>query len=137
MNPSKNDATGRWIKIFDHRRLDRGFTLEPFGSRCVRTGEIHEIVVTDERQEGLSKGEGGQRVDRVAFIGFAEFTRAGVVERGDLAIAGEAELGVVMGFDSCHFPNHYNIIIEAPRLVTGAELGLELASSIIFRETSR
>lgn len=136
MSPSKNDAEARWIKIFSHRRLDRGFTLEPFASRCVRAGEIHEIVVTDERREWPDAEIGEIRIDRVAFIGFAEFTRAGVIERGDVAIAGETQLGVVVGFDSCHFPNHYNVIIEAPRLVTGAELGLELASSVIFRETS-
>lgn len=135
MNPSKNDAEARWIKIFSHRRLDRGFSLETFESRCVRTGEIHEIVVTDQRGRSSDRGNGEARVDRVAFIGFAEFTCAGVVERGDLAIAGETELGVVVGFDSCHFPNHYNIIIEAPGLLTGAELGLELASSVVFRET--
>lgn len=131
---TKNAGHARLIKIFSHRRLDRGFMLEPFESRCVRSGEIHEIVVTDERNRSADQAGGSGRIDRVAFIGFAEFAGACVIERGDEALAGDTKLGVVVGFDSCHFPNHYNIIIESPRLVTGAELGLELSSMIHFKE---
>jgi hypothetical protein len=38
----------------------------------------------------------------------------------------------VLGFDACHFPNHYNILIRAPRPVTGLELSLAPETEIRF-----
>jgi hypothetical protein len=33
-------------------------------------------------------------------------------------------VGTVHGFDACHFPHHYNILVHVPRPRTGADLGL-------------
>ncbi|MGH3547476.1 MAG: Gfo/Idh/MocA family protein [Pseudonocardiaceae bacterium] len=41
-------------------------------------------------------------------------------------------IGVVLGFDACHFPNHYNVLIIADELRTGLDLGLELEACIRF-----
>jgi hypothetical protein len=115
------------VKLLYHRREDRGMTLIPERSRCVRTGEVHELVVTDHR--GLRAGD---RVDRVGFLGFAEVHNAGVLDAGDEVSVEGRPVGVVAGFDECHFPNHYNIIIAADELVTATELDLKVGQLLEF-----
>lgn len=115
------------VKLLFHRRENRGMTLIPERSRCVRAGEVHELVVTDHR--GLGPRD---RVDRVGFLGFAEVRNAGVLDAGDEVSIEGRRVGVVAGFDECHFPNHYNIIIEAEELVTAGELDLKVGQLLEF-----
>ncbi|WP_432757866.1 DUF6917 domain-containing protein [Saccharopolyspora erythraea] len=110
-----------------HRREQRGMSLEPHASRCVRQGEIHELATTDHEDTSP-----GARIDRVGFLGFAEIGCAGVIDRGDEFWIGSTLLGTVLGFDACHFPNHYNILIQAEKPVTGADLHLEPEMPIAF-----
>ena len=124
---AKRTVEGVVVKVLVHRRDDRGMSLEPFASRCVRAGEVHELVTTDH-QETLP----GSRIDRVAFLGFAEITRAGVLDRGDRVWVGERLVGTVLGFDGCHFPNHYNVLIATSETLTGAELGLLPETAVRF-----
>ncbi|GAA4867760.1 DUF6917 domain-containing protein [Saccharopolyspora cebuensis] len=123
MNPEedgpKRALHGTLVKVLVHRREERGMSLEPHASRCVRRGEVHELLTTDHRDTAP-----GARIDRVAFLGFAEIGCAGVIDRGDEFRIGERLVGTVLGFDACHFPNHYNIIVHAPVPVTGADLDL-------------
>ena len=70
-NGAKRVVTGTVVKVLLHRRDDRGMTLEPHASRCVREGEVHELVTTDHRETAP-----GARIDRVGFLGFAELHRA-------------------------------------------------------------
>ena len=35
------------VKVLRHRRTERGMSLEPHASRCIRAGEVHELVTTD------------------------------------------------------------------------------------------
>lgn len=107
------------VKVLIHRRDDRGMSLEPYASRCVRAGDVHELVTTDHRET-----RPGSRIDRVAFLGFAEITRAGVLDRGDRVWVGDRLVGSVLGFDACHVPNHYNVLISTDETRTGADLGL-------------
>ncbi|POX38907.1 hypothetical protein C3486_20795 [Streptomyces sp. Ru73] len=116
---AKRSVRGDLVKVLLHRRTDRGMTLEPHASRCVRRGEVHELVTTDQRDTLL-----GSRIDRVGFLGFAELANAGVIDRGDDFWVDGLRIGTVVGFDACHFPNHYNILIGTRRLVTGADLEL-------------
>jgi hypothetical protein len=116
----KREITGTVVKVLVHRREDRGMSLEPFASRCVRAGEVHELVTTDH-----AGTEPGTAIDRVGFLGFAEIDCAGVIDRGDEVWIGGERVGTVLGFDACHFPNHYNILIHTPRLRTGTDLGLK------------
>ncbi|WP_405583475.1 Gfo/Idh/MocA family protein [Streptomyces sp. NBC_01190] len=127
--PSKTPAEAALVKLLFHRRGDRGMTLSPWFSRCVRAGEVHELVSTTERPSVP-----GQRVDAVGFLGFAEFGAATVVERGDEVRLGGKLVGVVAGFDECHFPNHYNILIETERLVTAETADLRVGDPVVFRE---
>lgn len=125
---AKRTVRGLLVKVLVHRRDDRGMRLEPFAGRCVRAGEVHELVTTDHRDTAP-----GARVDRVGFLGFVEITEAGVIDRGDEVWAGDRLVGTVHGFDACHFPNHYNILIRTETPRTGPELLLEPEVPIRFR----
>ncbi|MFD7711409.1 DUF6917 domain-containing protein [Streptomyces sp. NPDC059785] len=124
---AKREVRGALVKVLLHSRTDRGMTLEPYTSRCVRRGELHELVATD--QDGAVPGT---RIDRVGFLGFAELTRAGVIDRGDGCWIGGTLVGTVLGFDACHFPNHYNILVVTAGLPTGRSLSLRPELSVAF-----
>jgi hypothetical protein len=55
-----------------------------------------------------------------------------VLDRGDEVYVGEHRVGTVLGFDACHFPNHYNILIATADVQSGRELGLEPEATIEF-----
>lgn len=133
MNPHedgpKREVTASLVKVLVHRRTERGMRLEPFASRCVRAGQVHELVATDHAETAE-----GARIDRVGFLGFAEITRAGVVDRGDEVWIGPRRVGVVLGFDACHTPNHYNVLIHADPVPTGRDLGLSPEETLVFRQ---
>lgn len=125
---AKRTVSGVLVKVLVHRRDDRGMSLEPFASRCVRQGELHELVTTDHTET-----EEGTRIDRVGFLGFVEIATAGVVDRGDELWLGDTRVGTVLGFDACHFPNHYNILVRSDRPRTGADLDLRPELPVRFR----
>lgn len=118
------------MKLLWHAREDRGMTLIEEQSRCVRAGELHEIVMTDA--DALVGG----RVDRVRFLGFAEVLVAGVIDVGDRVTVGDRSIGHVIGFDACHFPNHYNVLIRAENLTIASELDLALGDPLTFSEAA-
>ncbi|MGC0312041.1 DUF6917 domain-containing protein [Kitasatospora acidiphila] len=126
---AKRPVAGELVKVLIHRREDRGMTVEPYASRCVRAGELHELVTTD-----VADGTPGTRVDRVGFLGFTEISRAGVIDRGDTVWIGGRPVGTVLGFDACHFPNHYNILISTGEPITGEELGLAPEAEVRFTQ---
>ncbi|MFE9500391.1 DUF6917 domain-containing protein [Streptomyces collinus] len=126
---SKTTVNGVIVKLLNHRSEKRGMTLIPERSRCVRTGEVHELVTTD--QTDLTQGSS---VERVGFIGFAEVLNAGVIEVGDLFSANGQEIGVVVGFDACHFPNHYNVLISTSQLWTAHDLHLTVGDQVALAE---
>ncbi|GHC82171.1 hypothetical protein GCM10007079_22860 [Nocardiopsis terrae] len=133
MNPyedgPKREVTADLVKVLVHRRDERGMRLEPFASRCVRAGEVHELVATDHTGTAA-----GSRIDRVGFLGFAEVIRAGVVDRGDEVWIGSRRVGVVLGFDACHAPNHYNVLVHADPVPTGSDLELSPGEPVVFRQ---
>lgn len=125
--PTKRAVLGTFVKLLFHKRTERGMTLIAEKTRCVRAGELHELVTTDHKSLGP-----GARVDRTGFLGFAEITRAGVLEAGDRVVVGTTEIGRVVGFDACHFPNHYNVIIETDVLLTGDHPAVAVEASVRF-----
>lgn len=128
--PSKARLEARVVKLLYHTQQARGMTLIEHRSRCVRRGELHEVVTTDQ-----TGAEPGDRIERVGFIGFVEIQQAGVIERGDRVLLGDTCVGHVIGFDECHFPNHYNILIAAGDLLTGGTLrDCRLGSYLHFEE---
>ena len=133
MNPvedgAKRTVRGALVKVLTHHRADRGMRLEEHAARCVRRGEVHELVSTDQWEP-----RPGARIDRVAFLGFAELACGGVIDRGDLVSIGDAQVGTVLGFDACHLPNHYNILIHTPTPVSGRDLRLSPEASVTFTQ---
>jgi hypothetical protein len=125
----KRAVRGTLVKVLTHSRVDRGMRMEEFASRCVRQGEVHELVTTDQTDV-----DPGARIDRVGFLGFVEVDRAGVIDRGDELWVGGHLVGTVLGFDSCHFPNHYNVLVNAAELVTGPQLGLTPEADVVFQQ---
>lgn len=105
--------------------------LEPHASRCVRVGEVHELVATDHTETAADA-----RIDRVAFLGFAEIAAAGVLDRGDELWVGGRRIGTLLGFDGCHLPNHYNVLIRSDPALTGEDLGLAPGEPLIFCQSS-
>ncbi|MCL2897124.1 DUF6917 domain-containing protein [Brenneria tiliae] len=120
-------VSGQIVKKLFHKQNDRGMTLIEFSSRCVRRGEIHELVTTTHHS--LKPRD---LIDKVGFIGFIEIKNPGVIEKNDLVFAGESYVGRVIGFDECHFPNHYNILIESDQLFCANDFNLRLTEIITF-----
>ena len=125
---NKRPVEGTLVKLLNHTRVDRGMTLAFYESRCLCQGEIHELVTTNQ-----AAGSSGTRIDCVGFLGFLEITRGGVVEVGDQVLHGGRVLGLVLGFDECHFPNHYNILIATERIITATEANLQVEDSMQFQ----
>ena len=123
----KRQLAGSIVALMTHSRTDRGMILTEFRTRCIREGEIHELVTTDQ-----SEAVFGDRIDRVGYLGFAEIAAGGVMEVGDpVRIAGTL-IGQVLGFDETHYPNHYNILIATDRLLTSQDIHLEVECPIAF-----
>ncbi|MEV5986142.1 hypothetical protein AB0L85_14105 [Streptomyces sp. NPDC052051] len=133
MNPaedgSKRVVRGALVKVLVHRRTDRGMRLEEHAARCVRGGEVHELVSTDQWEP-----RPGARIDRVGFLGFVELECGGVIDRGDVVRIGDTVVGTVLGYDACHLPNHYNILIHAERPVSGRDLELRPEATVTFTQ---
>ncbi len=124
---SKRPVEGRLVCVLDARSERRGMQLEPHPSRAVPEGEIHELALTDDPAAGV-----GARVQRVAYVGFVEIVRGGVILVGDQVTLGGRELGRVAGFDCTHFPNHMNILVRGLQLQTGEQLGVDLEEPVTF-----
>lgn len=127
---SKAPVTARLTKLLFHRRTDRGMTLSPWASRCVPAGAMHEIVTTTDHGDQSA----GARIDAVGFLGFACFEEATVLERGDEVWAAGKRIGRILGFDECHAPNHYNVVVATDRLLTAEDLDLRPGDRLELRE---
>ena len=128
---NKLPLKGHFIKLLDEKIMSSGMTLISEMSRCVKKNDIHKIVTTN--QKNLSAGN---RVDNVGFLGFAEFSNPGVIEVGDVVNIKNLVIGKVIGFDNCHYPNHYNILIQTSDLLTSSEINLAVEHSISFEKES-
>ena len=117
----------RMVVVFDYRMIGRGYQLIPMSSRAMRSGDIHELIVTAE-----ATAAPGAVVNDVAVLGFLEFTNGGVLVAGDQMVLAGREIGHVVGFDESHAPNHINIVLFASRCETGIELGAKLEDKAIF-----
>lgn len=122
---TKRIVEGVFVKLLFHKQMDRGMMLAEYKTRCIRVGEIHEIVTTDQTNE-----EG--KINQVGFLGFAEILQSGIIEKGDSVYIGGNLIGKVVGFDECHFPNHYNIVIAANKLITAMDIDLAVEEKIYF-----
>lgn len=115
------------VAIMDMKVEKRGLQLILPFTRALLKGEIHELIITDEKD-----ARPGERVDNISCLGFVEIERGGVVAVGDKVILEKRVVGKVVGFDKTHMPNHWNIVIRSPTKATGKELGACLEGEVVF-----
>ncbi len=106
----------------------RGLNLIKPISRAVKKNEIHELIVTDEKE-----AKPGSVVNQVSYIAFIEISQGGVIVVGDEVYWNNNLLGIVAGFDDTHMPNHQNIILYSPKRVTGKDLHISIEDTIIIQ----
>ncbi|ENQ3104956.1 hypothetical protein ACEOWJ_000888 [Bacillus cereus] len=123
----KRNVAGQFVKLLFHKQDNRKMNLANFKTRCIREGEIHEIVTTIYGD--LVEGD---IINVVGFLGFIEINKGGVIQKGDIVKVADKHIGTVLGFDECHFPNHYNIIIKTDKVLSSQDLDIIIEDPIIF-----
>lgn len=116
----------RTVGVLNSRRQGRGLQLIHPRTRCIRQHEVHELIVT------MEPAGPGDTVDVVHYLGFFEFLQSGVLVEGDRLVLKDAVVAELAGFDDTHTPNHYNIVLRAPALKTGMDLGLRPGDAGLF-----
>jgi hypothetical protein len=124
----RREARAHIVLVYGHKRHGRAMRLAPYWTRCVRQGDIDELVVT---VRGAQSGD-QSLVDDVAYIGFVEFEHGSVVVVGDRVLVGDRPLGTLLGFDETHAPNHVNLVVEARELLSGAERRVGVEDTVRF-----
>jgi len=125
----KKAIKGKLVAILDAVIEKRGLKLITPKSRTIKKNEIHELIVTEEKNAAP-----GKIVNSVAYVCFFEIEKGGVMVVGDRVYIGEKLIGKVIGFDDTHMPNHQNIILYASKKETGIELKINLDGEILFKE---
>jgi hypothetical protein len=120
---AKRQISGDLAVVLDGTFDERGLELILPSSRAVKASEIHELILSDEPTGP------GQRVNRIAYVGFLEIKQGGVIIVGDTVHIGGKIIGTIAGFDETHMPNHLNIVLAGERK-TGRELELSVESAI-------
>lgn len=126
---AKKEIQGRLVVILKGKLEKRGLNLITPISRAVQKNEVHELILTDDREAGP-----GNRVERIAYMGFMEIISGGVLLAGDELSCEGKIIGRIAGFDETHLPNHLNIVIFSNPRLDGVELGFPLESEIWFKQ---
>ena len=124
----KTEVSGQIVVVLDTYRDNRELAMIYPYSRCVRMDEVHELIMTNERN-----AKPGTEVNQVSGIGFMAFQQSGVIMVGDMVRSARlGPLGRVVGFDVSHYPNHFNIVIYSEERRSGRKCGLELGDEILI-----
>lgn len=125
----KTDVGGRLVVVLDGKLEGRGLQLINPISRAVARYQVHELMLTDEDSAGP-----GAEVNAIAYLGFVEIDRGGVLVAGDQVWVGQRLVGELAGFDETHMPNHLNIVIRSKGRQSGWEQGIPLGAVASFRQ---
>ena len=106
---------------------NRGLRLILNQSRAIRRYDVHELILTDE-DDAAPGGE----VNRIAYIGFVEFSAGGLLVAGQPVAINGAAIGEIAGFDETHMPNHQNIVLKGTPRVSGYDRGYKLGDGVTF-----
>jgi hypothetical protein len=101
-------------------------------SRVLKKNDIHELILTDERE-----ARPGQIVNRIAYLAFIEISTGGIIVVNDEVYWNNNLLGMVAGFDDTHMPNHQNIILYSPKRSTGKELHIQVEDQILVQSRKK
>jgi len=116
-----------FVAVLNHKLTNRQLNLVKTPTRAIKRGEIHELIGTHE------DASPGSSVNNVWYIGFFEVTKGGIIVYGDEVYINEKKIGLVLGFDETHMPNHMNIVIKLEEPKTGAELGIRVGDRVVIR----
>lgn len=119
---------GEIIAILHISFKDRGLKLLDTKSRAVLKHEIHELMITDEKE--ATSGGGADRVTAVAFF---EIISGGLIVSGDEVTIEGRPIGNLVGYDMNHMPNHMNILIRASAI---DEPTITVGEKIVFTRPS-
>jgi len=125
---SKRKIQSSVVAVLQLEMEGRGLNLIKPISRAVKKNEIHELIVTDEKE-----AKPGAVVNRVSYIAFLEISQGGVIVVGDEVYWNNKLLGAVAGFDDTHMPNHQNIVLYSTKRVTGKDLHISIEDTIIIQ----
>ena len=125
----KKIIKGKLVVILDGIISKRGLNLIIPPSRAIKKNEIHEVIVTEEKDAAP-----GKIVNSIAYVCFFEVEEGGVIVVEDQVYIGKKLIGKIIGFDDTHMPNHQNIILYAPKKKTGIELKINLDEKIVFKK---
>ena len=120
----RSPVEGKVVAILHVSFKDRGLKLIDTKSRAVLRHEIHEIMITDEKDAAPGGG-----ADRVAAVAFFEIIEGGLIVTGDTVTTPGKKIGDLVGYDMNHMPNHMGIILWAPTL---DEPSLAVGDKIVF-----
>jgi hypothetical protein len=107
----KRPVEGEIVAVLHIEFYDRGLELIQTKSRTVKLNEIHELMITDEKEAAPGGG-----ADRVRAVAFFEITRSGLIVMGDNVTIEDKKLGTLAGYDVTHMPNHINVVVKAETL---------------------
>ena len=125
----KSDVTAKIVTVFGNKRDKRGLKLITAYTRAVLQGQIHEFIITDEKDVRPSS-----TVDRVGYLCFAEIKKGGAIMFGDKILVGGQLMGHLVGFDEYHMPNHLNIVLYADNLNSGFDLGISVGQDMLITD---
>jgi len=125
----KLEILAKVVVVLSSYNEKRNLKLIQQSTRAVSIHDVHEIIITDEET-----AEPGNVVDRIAYLGFVEFIRSGVLMYGDSIKINNIEIGKLVGFDYTHMPNHMNIIIKSSKRKSGKDHGIKLEEIISFTQ---
>jgi len=121
----KRTIKGSMVVIFNVTLEHRGLNLIAPISRVLNKNEIHELILTNEKNAAPKS-----IVNNIAYIGFFEVKEGGVIVVGDEVYVGRKLIGKVVGFDDTHIANHQNIILYRHKKKTGTELKINLEDEV-------
>jgi len=123
----KKTVRARVVAVLKGSIEGRGIELIYPASRAVRKGEIFEMICTPDLDAGP-----GKRIDSVTYLGFLEVEDAGVLLVEDIVKMGGKPIGVIIGFDETHFPNHQNVVLKPIKGIDIKKIELPLDSILEF-----
>jgi|SRR5690625_2216896 len=125
----RSTIEGKLVAVMAEGIKDRKLKIIKPITRALCKYEIVELISTDEKVNQLNQ------VNDVAYLGFVEVQKGGIVRKGDNVFINNKNIGHVLGYDETHMPNHLNLIVRMGKSLTGLDLNLNLKDKVEFKET--